>query len=215
MLRYDPMRKSLCLGLTLALSAFAGFGPVRVQEPAAHASVSTAATLEGLVGYAHIVALAQPLESRTEWQAGKIVTYTRLQLVERISGEAPESVWVKSLGGTVGDIGQSVEGEPTFTKNSRSLVFLRRLTGDSGAPDAHVVVSRAQGQFPLALEKARWMVRPNVRVGLVLPAREAADTPLVVLPKQPALARLRDRPLDEVVLEVRELWTQIHAKKTP
>ena len=214
MLLWQPMRTSIHR-LALALVFAAALGPVRVQEPSAEASVSTAATLEGLVGFAHVVALAEPTESRTEWQGGKIVTYTRLVVVERVSGEAPASVWVKSLGGTVGDIGQSVEGEPTFVMGARSLVFLRRLPNDAAAADLHVVVSRAQGQYPLALEKARWMVRPNVRMGLVLPAREAADTPMVVLPKQAALARLRDRPVDDVLREVRDLWTQVHAKKTP
>lgn len=214
MLRSLVMRTSI-LCLALALGFTAALGPVRVQEPTADASVSTAATLEGLVTFAHVVALAEPTESRTEWQNGKIVTYTRLSVIERVSGEGPAAVWVKSLGGTVGDIGQSVEGEPTFAKGTRSLVFLRRLPNDAGAPDAHVVVSRAQGQYPLALEKARWMVRSNVRVGMILPPREAADTPVVVLPKQAALARLRDRPVDDVLREVRDLWTQVHAKKTP
>lgn len=208
----------LAVGL-LASSLLVGATPLGtalgpVVAPSAEASISTAATLEGLVNGAHVVALAEAEESRTEWEGGRIVTLTRLHVVEKIGGEAPETLWVKSLGGMVGDIGQSVEGEPSFAKGARSLVFLRRIT-DKNAPDLHVVVSRAQGQYPLALEKARWMVRAHSRAGTIVPPRESANTPAMVLPKVAAMVRLQNRPVDEVLSEVRSVWSQLHAKKTP
>ena len=204
---------ALAVGL-VASSLVLGSGAELGAVPRAEASISTAATLEGLVNGSHVVALAEPEESRTEWEGGRIVTLTHLHVVEKVSGEAPESVWVKTLGGMVGTIGQSVEGEPSFTKGVRSLVFLRRTT-DKNAPDLHVVVSRAQGQYPLALEKARWMIRAHSRAGTILPPRENANTPSMVLPKVPAMARLQNRPVDEVLGEVRSVWAQLHAKKNP
>lgn len=201
-----------------ALAAVTAVALIDPQNPSlevkrAEASVSIAATLENLVEDAHVVALVEPQEARTEWQGGRIVTLTKLKVVEKVSGEGPDTIWVKTLGGMVDNIGQAVEGEPSFVKGTRSMLFLRRST-DTVVPDLHLVVARAQGQYPLALEKARWMVRAHGRAGLILPKKESADTPAMVLPKAAAMARLKDRPVDDVVSEVRSMWTQIHAKKS-
>lgn len=203
---------ALGIGLVAAVALLDPRAPgLRVQS--AEASVSIAASLENLVEGAHVVALAEPEESRTEWEGGRIVTFTKLKVVEKISGESPDTVWVKTLGGMVDHIGQSVEGEPVFVKGTRSMLFLRRST-DKIVPDLHMVVARAQGQYPLALDKARWFVRAHGRAGLIVPSKEKANAPMVVLPKTAAMARLKDRPVDDVVNEVRTLWTQLHAKKS-
>lgn len=186
------------------LSAPAG---VALLSPSAHASVSTAATLEGLVEKAQLAAVVEPVESRSQWENGRIVTYTKLHVVERMGGKSSDDVWVMTLGGTVGELGQSVAGEPGFAKGERSLVFLR-----PSSPSAFLVVARAQGQYPLARVDDRVVVTANLRTGTVLPPKqEAVRPPLAPTTKVAAHVHLHGRELGDVRNEVKTLWTRLHA----
>lgn len=195
-LRLPLLLGALVLGPTLAA----------VSPPeSAQASIATAATLEGLVSGAQVVALAEPESSESQWEGGRIMTYTKLRVLERLGGDAPEHVWVKSLGGMVGKIGQAVEGEPVFPKGTRTMVFLRRIV-DPTHPDVHLVVARGQGAYPLVQEKSRWTVRAPMHLGTIIPRSKHMST-------VPAMAKLAGRPFDDVALEVRALWTEVHAQK--
>lgn len=114
----------------------------------AHATVSVLMTMDELVGGSSLVVVGQPVERRSQWEelggSKRIVTYTRILVEETMGGEGrPESVWVRTLGGTVGDIGQHVAGEAQFTIGETAVMFLAK------AGEALVVTGMAQGHFPL------------------------------------------------------------------
>jgi hypothetical protein len=72
----------------------------------------------------------------------RIVTYTRARIDRVVDGVAPTELWIRTLGGSIGDIGQHVDGEAILTAGQPGLFFLRRL------PDGpHGVVGMSQGQY--------------------------------------------------------------------
>jgi hypothetical protein len=113
----------------------------------AEATVSVLFTLEELVDRSDSIAVVQALERFSQWEevAGsrRIVTYTKLSVSETMAGAEAEEVWVRTLGGKVGKIGQHVAGEAQFTIGERAVVFLAKID------DVHVVTGMAQGHFPL------------------------------------------------------------------
>ena len=117
---------------------------------AAGASTLIRLSVEELCQRATVVVAATPLESRVVWEdsAGgrgrRIVTYTRARIDRVVDGVAPTELWIRTLGGSIGDIGQHVDGEAILTPGQPGLFFLRRL------PDGpHGVVGMSQGQYRL------------------------------------------------------------------
>jgi hypothetical protein len=78
---------------------------------------------------ANVVAVGTPVETRSMWEyaegRNRIVTYHRFQ-VERVAAGKLDGteVWVRSLGGRVGDIGQVVEGEAVLPQGKKLMLFL-------------------------------------------------------------------------------------------
>ena len=95
----------------------------------AHASVSIAVGFDALVKDADSVGVVTPVESKTVWEDGRIYTYTRVKVDQGVAGELGTGAdgWVRTMGGVVGKIGQLVDGEPVFTTDKSSLVFLRKF----------------------------------------------------------------------------------------
>ncbi len=130
-----------------------------VDGPAeAHAALSVAYTLDELVQVAPQVVIAKALERRSVWEkiggSKRIVTYTKLAKQENVYGGAPKTLWVRTLGGAVGRIGQQVAGEPRFTLGRESLVFLSKTGGGT-----FVVAGAAQGHYPILASKDDGSVR--------------------------------------------------------
>jgi hypothetical protein len=103
-----------------------------------------------LVNGATLVFAGTPLESRSLWEGDasshgrRIVTYTRVRVDRLLDGKGQEEVWIRTLGGEVGDIGQQVAGEAVLRAGEPSLFFLH------DRPDgSHFVVGMSQGQFLL------------------------------------------------------------------
>ncbi len=139
-------------------------------RPAA-ASVSIPVTFDDLVGRATAAAVVTPIEQHGVWENGRIATYTNVRVERGVAGRLPGSVWVRTEGGTVGHIGQIVEGEAAFVTGAPSLVFLHPWR-DGGAATAFGVVEGAQGQFPIATDgrpSPRLVMSPHMG-GLVPPA---------------------------------------------
>jgi hypothetical protein len=120
------------------------FGLVR----AARASTLIQLSVEELCQRATVVVAATPLESKVVWEdsaAGRgrrIVTYTRARIDRVVDGAAPGELWIRTLGGSIGNVGQHVDGEAILTPGQPGLFFLRRL------PDGpHGVVGMSQGQY--------------------------------------------------------------------
>lgn len=207
----------------------------------AHASVSIAVGYEALVKDADAVGVVTPVESKTVWEEGRIVTYTRVKVEQGVAGDFGTGAegWVRTLGGVVGKIGQLVDGEPVFTANKSSLVFLRKWKG-SGTWE---VSARAQGQYPIVVnetDKTRPLGQRRVMrsgaVGMLLPPKPSPDATVTAGPPAPPgaltktdpngvaerVAQLRlagevlhDRPLDEATREIAASWKKLHPAATP
>ena len=173
-------RPSLLAAALIALPALAVFTPSD-----ARASVSIAVGYEALVKDADAVGVVTPVESKTVWEEGRIVTYTRVLVDQGVAGDLGTGggVWVRTLGGVVGKIGQLVDGEPVFTATKPSLVFLRKFKGTG----TWEVSARAQGQYPIVIDGshdgntpksiAQRRVMRAGSVGLLLPPKAAPAAP--------------------------------------
>lgn len=153
----------LLLPPALTLSASAPTSGVAAAE----ASVSLLLSLDELLTPSTFVIAGTAGERRSRWEelggGRRIVTYTKVQVDTAIVGAPGASVWVRTLGGAVGDIGQAVSGEALIATGSKSVLFLQK----SG--DALVVTGMAQGHFPLVVdEKGISRLRPSPDAGVLL-----------------------------------------------
>jgi hypothetical protein len=157
----------------------------------ASASTRMALSLDTLVDYSNAVALVEPLESSSRWEDGRIATYTHVRVTNHVAGSIGGDAWIKTLGGSVGDVGQWVEGEADLGK--RSLVFLR------AEGNVLIVVGGVQGQYlaPVADDT----LRAGAHLGKII-SKSAA--------KPFALAGLT---VSEASASVRKIWEVRHASR--
>jgi hypothetical protein len=178
--------------------------------PHAEASVSLTVLLDELVRESSGAAVVSPIEHHAVWEDDRIVTYTRVRVERVVAGSIAEPVWVRTLGGEVGDIGQIVEGEAQLAAGQSSLFFLRpHLDPVTRRPTgAFAVAEGAQGQFPVVapaggkahLELAR-------DLGALYPPSEAQRKRSPTAP----IARdaLCNRPLEAALRAIVEAWRRI------
>ncbi|MFO0676037.1 MAG: hypothetical protein U0169_05855 [Polyangiaceae bacterium] len=201
--------------------ALLGFGLLATCPSPADASVSIAVLFEDLLEQSSAAGVLVPAEEHAVWEGGRIVTYTRLRMERAVAGDVGtgQDVWVRSLGGVVGDIGQRVDGEATFTMGRPSLLFLQ-----AAAAGTWVVSARAQGQFPIVLgpDKAPRLMK-SAQVGVLLaPGKDRMakwEKPGLRPLSAGAFARaplasdvLAGKTIDEIVSTVSETWKTVHAK---
>lgn len=170
------------MALALSLPAALTLHP-SVQDPGprpAAASVSIQLALGELIEASSYVVVATAVERRSQWEelggSKRIVTYTRLAIDKTLAGEPEGEIWVRTLGGVVGKIGQQVSGDARIALGSRSVLFLTKAQG------AVVVAGMAQGHYPLVEPDAagaprRLVASPDAgalipRPGPVISARE-------------------------------------------
>lgn len=173
--------------LSLAFCAALAFAP------AAEAMLAVEATVQQLVGESDLAVDATPEESYSEWEdipkvGRRIVTYTRLRVADTAFGDVPSDVWVRTLGGHVGDVGQRVEGEAEFTAGARAMLFLRRV------PDGRFRVTQmSQGHFRVDGAGAIGRLRATTRLSSLVKAKKGlgARSALEGLGVADALAALR------------------------
>jgi MYXO-CTERM domain-containing protein len=188
--------------LTLALLvAIPGAGAL-MWDADARASVAIAVSLEELARGAAGVAMVTSLEQRAAWENGRIITRTRVRIDRLVAGDLPSEAWLRTRGGVVGEIGQIVEGEPSFALGQTSLVFLRPHTNDefaiAGAP-TFVVAERAQGQYAIVADARGALRLAQGRAGLLLSAAAS-----------PARALLHGRLVEDAVRDVAAVWARTH-----
>ncbi len=176
----------------------------------AHASVSIAVAFDDLVKDADGVAIITPTDAKAVWEGGRIVTYTKVKVDQGIAGETAtgQEVWVRTLGGVVGKIGQLVDGEPVFTPNKQSLLFLHKFSQGT-----YEVSARAQGQYPIAFDEQAKVKRVgrNANVGVLFPPKpRVLDSKESLVPKL-ASEIIHDRVVDDAVKEIAEAWKKAHA----
>lgn len=175
---------------------------------AASASTFVELTLADLLRLSNLVVVGTAAEQTSVWEDAdggrgrRIVTYTHVVTDKVVKAEAPapSDLWVRTLGGQVGDIGQHVDGEAAIVPLQSCLMFLR-ARGDG----THAVSGMAQGHFPVTAsrvgEPPRIMVSPAIG-RLVLrssppvtsrPARELLDSKTVDEAVQIITGERRDR----------------------
>ncbi|MFO0666472.1 MAG: hypothetical protein U0174_21130 [Polyangiaceae bacterium] len=204
----------------LAFAAVLGLGVVSSPKPA-DASVAIAVYFDDLVSRADTVAVVTGTETKSVWEDRKIVTYTRLRIERHIAGETMTSdMWVKTLGGIVGDLGQTVSGEPAFGPG-QTMVFLKKVD----SRPTYMVIERAQGQYPITKDAktGRLVLGKNSEGGMLLPPK--APTSDVTPQKGPqvraatrfagylAMDVMLHRPVDDVAKDIAESWQKLHATK--
>jgi hypothetical protein len=134
------------------VAALGALGAVFSKQ--AFASVARAVTLEALAQRSQHVLLGEPLDSYCVWErvGGRkhIVTYTRVRAHELLSGADPQAdeLLVRTLGGTVGELGELVHGEAVLQAGHRGVMFVMP------SRDALAVTAMAQGHYPLRRDDA-------------------------------------------------------------
>ncbi len=125
--------------VVVALTAVAGV---------AGASVVIPLSIEQLAQKAEVVVRGRVTAQHADWtRGGRIVTTTTLAVTEALKGQPDAQVEVRSLGGSVGGVGQQVAGEVHFASGEEVVVFLRP-TGLQGG--SYAVVGMAQGKFAVS-----------------------------------------------------------------
>lgn len=139
-------RRSLLLG---GLAAVAGVA----TATRAKASVARALTLNELVHQSRHALVGTPFELFGQWEAvgrrSRIVTYTLLHVDYSVDGRPPSTgdIMIRTLGGRVGDIGQTVPGEAVLERDRAATVFVEELSRDLFA-----VTAMAQGHYPVVAD---------------------------------------------------------------
>jgi hypothetical protein len=176
----------------------------------ARASVSIAVTWEALLRGSSAAAVVTPLDGRSVWEDGRIYTYTRVRVDRAVAGDLAtgDEVWVRTMGGVVGKLGQLVDGEPVLAPGQTSLLFLHPIAGRP--PGALDVTARGQGQFPLVPATATapaHVVRSNA-AGAILPPRSQGTSPGSPL----AADVVHGRVVDDVARDIAAAWSGTHAR---
>lgn len=162
------------LGRRAFSASLAGALLVSLADPA-DAAVSVMMSLGELVDQSDRVVVGTAVERKSQWeeiQGGKrIVTYTRVAIDETMTGGATDSeTWVRTLGGVVGKIGQSVSGEASLAIDAPSLLFLTRVL-DDGSISARAVLGMAQGHYPITEVDGERRLVASPDAGKLLPRR--------------------------------------------
>lgn len=161
----------------------------------ASASLAVALDLRALVQRSDAVVVARVTAQQSRWDGGRIVTDVLVEVVETLDGDARpgEQLQVVRFGGSVGDLGMRIEGEPTFEDGRQYLLFLRRWRG------LHRPVGMSQGVMPVQEGSGTPMVQPG-----------GAGLSLVTGPGgRPAFGALRGpRSLDTLRAQIRALASE-------
>lgn len=193
-IRALPVVFGATLRLVAVSAAFAAASSLLSPAPAS-ATLAREITLRQLVVRADLVVEGVPEESKTVWEdldgvGRRIVTYTRVHIGETAYGEpGGKDVWVRTLGGVVGDLGQTVEGEADLRIGEHAVLFLRGR-GDG----THLVVDMAQGHFPLVIADAH--------TATARPVTAATLSKKAVLRPSPRLAGLVKQATSEAIARV-------------
>jgi len=121
-----------------------------ISSRRAEASVARALSLGELLYRSSNVLVGTAVDAYAAWEVvGKrrcIVTYSLFRVEEPLDGREPPApeVTIRTLGGTVGELGQKFFGEADVALRQRATVFVHDT-----APSLYVVTAMAQGHYPL------------------------------------------------------------------
>ena len=150
--------------------------------------------------------MVTPTSATSVWESGRIYTYTQVHVDRAVAGDAAGAtdVWVRTMGGIVGNLGQVVDGEAVLTMGRPALLFLH--PGPAGTLQ---VTARGQGQFPLVVDakSVSRLSRSSSVGGLVAPKRSTSTVAPVL-----AVDMVHGRLVDDVARDVVSAWPKSHAK---
>jgi hypothetical protein len=214
-----PMRRlrTLTLGSLLAAGGASWIG-VGVEREA-RASISIAVLFDELVRDSSAAAIMTPYEQKAVWEDGRIITYSHVHADRTVAGSIESDPWIRTMGGTVGRIGQVVDGEASLTVGKQGLLFLQP---DKSASGVYAVTARAQGQFPIvAGQQGTPMFRASSAVGGLVATPEQRVSQMAERRAKAGLSAEAPRALDVLhtkavedgVREVAAAWVRIHGPK--
>lgn len=142
--------------------------PLAVLAPRAEAHTARLLTLDELCAMSAHVVVGTAGERHSVWEdlpsGRRIVTYTRVSVDRVVAGSPASELWVRTLGGAVGSIGQAVPGEVQLPFGSRSLLFLVEVN------NVTVVAAMSQGHYPVvADDKGVARLAPSPETGMLIP----------------------------------------------
>jgi len=148
-----------------------GFGVVVLLLAAvvpAAASTFIALSHHELVSQSDAVIQGRVLKVSSFWDpTGRvIVSEALIQVEEKVRGNAPSVVKVKTFGGTVGGYTVEAHGFPKFAVNDHVLLFLQN------ANETAEVTGYRQGQWRIVNDKGVQMAVPTVDGGSTLLSRD-------------------------------------------
>ena len=132
------------------MAAAAAAAPLSVR-----ASVARAVTVPELVAESRHVVLGAAVDSFAKKERiGRrecIVTYSLFQVEEPLAGSEPSTaeLMVRTLGGTLGTVGQLFHGEAVVALHRRATLFLREA-----GTELFAVTAMAQGHYPVEADQA-------------------------------------------------------------
>ena len=210
--------RSFALGTLLALGA-AAVGQVAAEREA-RASIAIAILFDELVRDSSAAAIVTPYEQKSVWEDGRIITYTHVHADRTVAGTLESDPWIRTMGGTVGRIGQLADGEPVLTVGRPGLLFLQGVPESGGG--IYAVTARAQGQFPVVLgEKSVPLFRSSSAVGGLVAPPDTRVSQMAQLRARAGLAAeapratdvLHTRPVEDAVRDVAAAWVRLHGSK--
>lgn len=188
--------------LTPALVTLSPRDPLSGASPA-EASVSILLSLEEITAASTAVVVGTASEQKSQWEelAGgrRIVTYTKIKVDKTIAGSAGTEVWVRTLGGAVGKLGQAVSGEASLSIGSKSVLFLMKRG------DVTMVTGMAQGHYPIKVDEKG-----------ISKLRASPDAGAQIQPSGPTIAardRLVGQTLDAAVTAITKVRKALDEKK--
>jgi hypothetical protein len=141
---------------------------VLVTAVQANASTFIAMSHHELVSQSDAVVQGRVLKVSSFWSpSGRvIVTEALIQIEEKVRGNAPTVVKVRTFGGTVGGYTVEAQGFPKFAVNERLVLFLQN------ANETAEVTGYQQGQWRIVNQNGVEMAVPTVDGGATLLGRD-------------------------------------------
>jgi hypothetical protein len=136
-------RRSFLVGLPACVAGTALALP-------ANAGAAVPISLAELVWTSSAIVIGSPLEATSHWEQDgdtrRIVTVSKVEVLQPLDRRAPRDshLYVQTLGGRVGGIGQVVHGEASLDRGHPQVLFLT-----PGTLGRLRVMGMAQGHYPL------------------------------------------------------------------
>ncbi len=144
---------------------------VLLWSPVAGATVTQGLELPDLTAQSQRVVLGRVTHSQPQWDPDgmRIFTAHTVDVTESLKGTTSTNVTVFTWGGTVGELGQRVLGEPDLQPGDEAVFFLEQ----SPVAGAHRVVGLAQGVWRVSrgTQGRLWVSRTASRLMLRVPGR--------------------------------------------